>query len=75
VEPLAIACGAAGAAWGLTSDRIAARWPAHEDGSVRRLDWRTVVVVAFGAIALAAVPIRFAASRAGASGPSSPPAS
>lgn len=41
------------------SDRIAARWPAHEDASVRAVDWRTVVVVVAGAVALAAVPLRF----------------
>jgi leader peptidase (prepilin peptidase)/N-methyltransferase len=51
--------GVAGAVWGVAADRIGARWPAHEDGSVRRVDWRTVVVAAFGAVALAAVPIRF----------------
>jgi leader peptidase (prepilin peptidase)/N-methyltransferase len=51
--------GVAGVVWGAAADRIAARWPAHEDGSVRRVDWRTIVVVAFGMLALAAVPIRF----------------
>lgn len=40
-----------GGAWGFASDRIAARWPAHENGVVRRIDWRTPSVVAFGAIA------------------------
>jgi len=59
VDPLAFLFGAAGLIWGMASDRISARWPAHEDGSVRRVDWRSVVVVAFGAIALAVVPIRF----------------
>ena len=60
MEPLAIVFAAAGAAWGFVADRISARWPAHEEGYVtRRFDWRTVVVVAFGLIALAAVPIRF----------------
>jgi len=59
VEPLAYVFGAAGLIWGVASDRISARWPAHEDGSVRRVDWRSVVVVAFGTIALAVVPIRF----------------
>jgi leader peptidase (prepilin peptidase)/N-methyltransferase len=34
----------AGALLGFGSDRLAARWPVHEDGSVRGLDWRTVVV-------------------------------
>jgi len=38
-----------GAAWGFASDRIAARWPAHEDGSIRRIDWRTPIVAVVGA--------------------------
>jgi len=59
VEPLAVACGLCGAVWGIASDRLAARWPAHEDGSVRRVDWRTLVVIVFGTVALAAVPNRF----------------
>ena len=59
MEPLAVACGLCGAVWGIASDRLAARWPAHEDGSVRRVDWRTLVVIVFGAVALAAVPNRF----------------
>ena len=57
-----------GAFWGLASDRIAARWPEHEDGLVRRIGWRTPVVVAFGAAAgwlfapqVAALPIPTAA--------------
>jgi leader peptidase (prepilin peptidase)/N-methyltransferase len=59
MDPLLFAFGAAGLIWGVASDRISARWPAHEDGSVRRVDWRSVVVVVFAALALAAVPIRF----------------
>jgi len=59
VDPLMFVFGAAGLIWGVASDRISARWPAHEDGSVRRVDWRSVVVVVFAALALAAVPIRF----------------
>ena len=51
--------GGLGAVWGVVSDRLAARWPAHEDGSVRRVGWRTLVVIVFGAVALAAVPDRF----------------
>jgi leader peptidase (prepilin peptidase)/N-methyltransferase len=51
--------GLAGLLWGLAADRIAARWPAHEDGSVRKVDWRTPVVVIFAGVALAAVPVRF----------------
>jgi len=56
-----IALAAAGAGWGWVSDRIAARWPEHEDGSVRAVDWRTLLVVVAGALALAAVPVRFEA--------------
>ncbi len=55
--PLAFAI--AGAAWGIVSDRISARWPAHEDGSIRPIDWRTPIVVLFGTLAMAAVPVRF----------------
>jgi leader peptidase (prepilin peptidase)/N-methyltransferase len=59
LDPLVPLLGAAGLAWGVAADRIGARWPAHEDGSVRKVDWRTLVVVVFGAVALAAVPVRF----------------
>jgi leader peptidase (prepilin peptidase)/N-methyltransferase len=55
---LAVILGVVGAAWGLAADRIAARWPAHEDGSVRAVDWRTPVVALLGAAALAALPLR-----------------
>ncbi len=56
---VAIAFGVLGLAWGFVADRIAARWPAHEDGSVRRIDWRTPVVMGIGAVALWALPSRF----------------
>jgi len=49
----------AGGAWGFVSDRLAARWPAHEDGSIRAIDWRTPVVVVAGAAAFAGTQIRF----------------
>jgi leader peptidase (prepilin peptidase)/N-methyltransferase len=58
-DALVVLLGLIGLGWGVAADRIAARWPAHEDGSVRGLDWRTLVVAAFGAAALAAVPARF----------------
>ena len=51
--------GIAGMAWGYVSDRIGARWPAHEDGSIRARDWRTVAVVALGGLAGAATVARF----------------
>jgi leader peptidase (prepilin peptidase)/N-methyltransferase len=59
VDPLVLVFGSAGLIWGVASDRISARWPAHEDGSVRSPGWRSVVVAVFGILALAVVPIRF----------------
>ena len=59
MDPLLFVFGAAGLIWGVASDRISARWPAHEDGSVRRVGWQSVVVAVFAVAALAAVPIRF----------------
>lgn len=56
---VAIAFGVLGLAWGFVADRIAARWPAHEDGAVRRIDWRTPVVMGIGAVALWVLPSRF----------------
>jgi leader peptidase (prepilin peptidase)/N-methyltransferase len=49
----------AGLGWGYASDRIAARWPAHEDGSIRRRDWRTLLVVLLGGAAFGATVARF----------------
>jgi leader peptidase (prepilin peptidase)/N-methyltransferase len=50
---------ALGLGWGFASDRIAARWPAHDDGSVRKVDWRTILVVLLGGAAFAAAVARF----------------
>jgi len=61
-EGLAIAVVAGlGLVWGLVADRIAARWPAHEDGSVRSVDWRTAAVGLAGALAFALLLNRFQA--------------
>jgi leader peptidase (prepilin peptidase)/N-methyltransferase len=50
VPPLTtLVAGVAGGTLGLAADRLAARWPAHPGGSVRRVDWRTFVVVLAGA--------------------------
>lgn len=56
MTPEVIVAALAGALYGYGADRLAARWPVHEDGLVRRLDWRTIVVViaaaaSFGAMA------------------------
>jgi len=58
----AVLAGIAGAAWGYAADRIGARWPAHDDGSVRKRDWRTILVVLLGAAAGAATVSRFGGS-------------
>lgn len=55
--PLVVLIALAGATWGLGADRVAARWPAHEDGAVRPVDWRTPVSVVFGAVALGALAL------------------
>ena len=41
-----------GGIFGFGADRLAARWPAHDDGSVRALDWRTVAVATASAVTL-----------------------
>lgn len=51
--------GLLGLGWGFASDRLAARWPAHEDGSIRPIDWRTPLVVVLGGVAFAATVARF----------------
>jgi leader peptidase (prepilin peptidase) / N-methyltransferase len=59
LTPLVILLGVVGGAWGFAADRIAARWPAHDDGSVRPIDWRTPAVVIVGALSLGALTVRF----------------
>jgi leader peptidase (prepilin peptidase)/N-methyltransferase len=60
VPPFVVGLGLAGLAWGIVADRIAARWPEHEDGVQHRaVDWRTIVVALVGAGSLAAVGLRF----------------
>ena len=50
LTPLAIVTALFGGAWGVVADRIAAHWPAHEDGSVRSIDWRTSVCSALALV-------------------------
>ncbi len=59
ITPLAVLLALLGAAWGFGADRIGARWPSHDDGHVRPIDWRTPVPIVTGALALGAVTIRF----------------
>jgi leader peptidase (prepilin peptidase) / N-methyltransferase len=51
MELATVAGAALGLAWGLAADRLAARWPAHADGSTRPVDWRTPLVAIAGAAA------------------------
>jgi len=62
VTPLAILFALAGGAWGLASDRIAVRWPEHDEEGLpggRTPGWRTAVTVLIGAAGLGMVPLRF----------------
>ncbi|MEO8208396.1 MAG: A24 family peptidase [Chloroflexota bacterium] len=60
MTPLIALIAIAGGGWGYVADRLAARWPAHDDGSVRGHDWRTVAVVAAGSLAPSALVARYA---------------
>ena len=61
-DPLPIVAGIFGLVFGLAADRLAARWPAHEDGAIRRIDWRTPVVVGLSGAAFAGTALRFGAN-------------
>ncbi|MEO5705039.1 MAG: A24 family peptidase [Candidatus Limnocylindrales bacterium] len=62
--PLLVIAAALGLGWGFASDRIGARWPAHEDGYVRKVDWRTVLVALLGGFAFTVTLARFGGSPA-----------
>ena len=51
---------------GVAADRFATRWPPHDEEEHppgRRVDWRTVLCGAVGAVALGLLPLRFAGTR------------
>jgi leader peptidase (prepilin peptidase)/N-methyltransferase len=48
-----------GGLYGLGADRLSARWPAHPNGVVRDVDWRTLVVVLASAATLALLLMRW----------------
>lgn len=58
---LSIAFALAGLLLGLAADRLATRWPGHDEEHPpgRRPGWRTVVVGATGAVAFGLLPERF----------------
>lgn len=62
MNPLVIAFAVVGGIWGTVADRIATRWPEHDEPELpadRPPGWRTVVNGAIGAVALGALPSRF----------------
>lgn len=61
LEPVSLALGAGGFILGLASDRLATRWPEHDEEhpAGRRLDWRTWLTALVGALAFGLLPIRF----------------
>jgi leader peptidase (prepilin peptidase)/N-methyltransferase len=64
MEPLAGVLGVAGFALGIAADRLAIRWPEHEEEenpAGRAIGWRTAVVALVGALALGLLPLRFGA--------------
>jgi leader peptidase (prepilin peptidase)/N-methyltransferase len=60
---LSVALAILGALWGVVADRIATRWPEHDEAegfvAGRPVGWRTVVVATVGAVGLGALPSRF----------------
>ena len=62
MTPLALGFGAVGLVLGLVADRLATRWPEHDEEAPagRPIDWRTAVCAAFGGFAFAVLPMRFA---------------
>jgi leader peptidase (prepilin peptidase) / N-methyltransferase len=62
VEVLAAAL--LGLLFGVGADRLAARWPAHESGTVQRpVDWRTLVVALSSAAIFGALVVRWSEPR------------
>jgi leader peptidase (prepilin peptidase) / N-methyltransferase len=61
MTPLMLGFAAAGLVLGLVADRLATRWPEHdeENPAGRPIGWRTAVCAAFGAFAFAVLPMKF----------------
>lgn len=61
MEPLAGVLGVAGFILGLAADRLATRWPEHDEEHPpgRRVDWRTALVALVGSLAFGLLPLRF----------------
>lgn len=63
METMPLVLAASGAMLGAFADRLASRWPRHEDGVSRSIDWRTVVVPATGLVVFAALVLRWSEPR------------
>ena len=63
MEPLNWVLATGGFVLGLAADRLAVRWPEHDEEHPpgRRVDWRTGLTALVGAIAFGLLPIRYAA--------------
>jgi len=61
VTPLAVVLAIAGLVLGFAADRLATRWPEHDEEFLagRRIGWRTAVCALFGAFAFAVLANRF----------------
>jgi leader peptidase (prepilin peptidase)/N-methyltransferase len=61
VSPLSVVLAVAGFALGIAADRLATRWPEHDEEHPpgRRVDWRTGLTALVGALAFGLLPIRF----------------
>jgi len=62
LDAVSAAAAILGGLFGLAADRLATRWPEHDEEHPpgRRIDWRTLVTVAISAVAFALLPDRFA---------------
>jgi leader peptidase (prepilin peptidase)/N-methyltransferase len=61
MEPLAFLLGAGGLVLGGAADRLATRWPEHDEEHPpgRPVGWRTMAVALVGALAFGLLPLRF----------------
>ncbi len=61
MDALAAVLGVAGFVLGLAADRLAVRWPEHDEEHPpgRRVDWRTAACASIGALAFGLLPSRF----------------
>ena len=61
MTPLAVVLAIAGLVLGFAADRLATRWPEHDEEFLagRRIGWRTAVCALFGAFAFAVLANRF----------------